>query len=164
MRLSWNEIRARSRLREACAFNREKLSLAVFGALYRPQPSATSAALDRAQIAWVDRLQDGSHIGNYAMHIITRARLAAFRQQHADAAPQLHEWVRIMRRKRYTKQLQVKSDFPTADFVGPRKVVFNICGNAYRLVVDMRYDLGRIYIGHVATHAEYDRLIRRKRL
>jgi mRNA interferase HigB len=69
-----------------------------------------------------------------------------------------------MRRKRYTKQLQVKSDFPTADFVGPRKVVFNIRGNEYRLVVDMRYDLGRIYIGHVATHPEYDHLIRRKRL
>jgi mRNA interferase HigB len=95
------------------------------------------------------------------MHIITRARLTEFGQKYVDAAPQLREWMRIMRRKQYTGHLQVKSDFPTVDFIGSRKAVFNICGNAYRLVVDMRYDLGRIHIRHVATHAEYDRLIRR---
>lgn len=67
----------------------------------------------------------------------------------------------MMRRKQYGEHLQVREDFPTADFIGSRKVVFNICGNAYRLVVDMRYDLGRVSIRHVVTHAEYDRLIKR---
>jgi mRNA interferase HigB len=67
----------------------------------------------------------------------------------------------MVRRKRYGELLQVKRDFPTADFIGPRKAVFNICGNRYRLVTDMRYDLGRIYVRHVVTHAEYDRLIKR---
>lgn len=98
------------------------------------------------------------------MHIITRARLAAFGEKHADAAPQLREWVRVISRKRYGEHLEVKGDFPTADFIGSRKVVFNICGNAYRLVVDMRYDLGRVYVRHIATHSEYDRLIKRKLL
>jgi mRNA interferase HigB len=42
--------------------------------------------------------------------------------------------------------------------------VFNICRNKYRLVVDMRYDLGRVYIRHVVTHAEYDRLMKKKLL
>jgi len=55
----------------------------------------------------------------------------------------------------------LKRDFPTVDFVEPRKVVFNICGNRYRLVVDMRYELGRVYVRHVVTHQDYDRLIRR---
>jgi mRNA interferase HigB len=41
------------------------------------------------------------------------------------------------------------------------KIVFDICGNRYRLVVDMRYDLGRVYVRHVATREEYDRLIKR---
>lgn len=66
-----------------------------------------------------------------------------------------------MQRKHYEHHLQVKNDFPAADFIGPRKVVFNICGNAYRLIVDMRYDLGRVYIRSVVTHAEYDRRIKR---
>lgn len=95
------------------------------------------------------------------MHIITRSRLTAFAQRHADAERPLRDWVRMVRRKRYAEHLHVKRDFPTADFIGPRKVVFNVCGNRYRLVADMRYDLGRIYIRHVVTHAEYDRLIKR---
>ena len=39
--------------------------------------------------------------------------------------------------------------------------MFDIAGNRYRLVVDMRYDLGRVYIRHVVTHADYDRLMKR---
>jgi mRNA interferase HigB len=42
--------------------------------------------------------------------------------------------------------------------------VFNIGGNKYRLVVDMRYDLGRIYIRHVLTHEEYTRRTQEGRL
>jgi len=48
--------------------------------------------------------------------------------------------------------------------VGSSKVIFNICGNRYRLVVDMRYDLGRVYVRHVVTHQEYDRLMKRDSL
>ena len=66
-----------------------------------------------------------------------------------------------MRRTRYASHLQVRQDFPTVDFIGPRKAVFNVAGNRYRLIVDMRYDLGRICIRHVVTHAEYDRLMKR---
>lgn len=95
------------------------------------------------------------------MHIITRMRLTEFSRKHGDARSPLHEWARIMRRKRYVSHLEVRRDFPLADFIGPRKAVFNIGGNKYRLVVDMRYDLGRVYIRHVVTHAEYDRLIKR---
>lgn len=44
-----------------------------------------------------------------------------------------------------------------ASFLGARRTVFNIGGNRYRLVVDMRYDLRRVYVRHVLTHEEYDR-------
>ena len=70
----------------------------------------------------------------------------------------------MTRRKRYTEHLEVQKDFPSVDFIGPRRAVFNICRNKYRLVVDMRYDLGRVYIRHVVTHAEYDRLAKKKLL
>ena len=95
------------------------------------------------------------------MHIITRSRLTTFGRRHADAAKPLRDWARVLRRKHYGQHAEVQQDFPAADCVGKRKVVFNICGNRYRLVVDMRYDLGRVYIRHVVTHAEYDRLIKR---
>jgi len=98
------------------------------------------------------------------MHIITRSRLTEFGVKHEDAAQPLRDWARFMRRKHYVEHIQVRADFPTADFIGPRKVVFNICGNRYRLVVDMRYDLGRVYIRHVVTHQAYDRLIKQNLL
>ena len=47
-------------------------------------------------------------------------------------------------------------DCPTASFPGARRTVFNVGGNKYRLVVDMRYDLGRVYVRQELTHEEYD--------
>jgi mRNA interferase HigB len=55
-------------------------------------------------------------------------------------------------------------EFPSVDFIVRYLAVINICQKRYRLVVDMRFDLGRIYIRHVVTHAEYDRLIARNLL
>ena len=95
------------------------------------------------------------------MHIITRTRLTEFARKQVGAANSLREWARVMRRKRYASHLEVRRDFPTVDFIGPRRAVFNIGGNKYRLVVDMRYELGRIHVRHVVTHAEYDRLMKR---
>ena len=98
------------------------------------------------------------------MHIITRMRLTDFGREHTDADAALREWSRLMRRKRYRTPLEVRHDFPSVDFVGNYRAIFNIQRNKYRLVVDMRFDLGRIYIRHVVTHAEYDRLNRTQRL
>ncbi len=98
------------------------------------------------------------------MHIITRKRLVDFGDRHPQAREQLREWERLVKRKRYTTLEQVRRDFPSVDFVGPYRAIFNICHNDFRLVVDMRFDLSRAFIRHVVTHREYDRLIKRKAL
>ena len=95
------------------------------------------------------------------MHIITRSRLTEFGRRHSDAIAPLREWIRVIRRKSYRTHLDVRADFQRVDFIGPRRAVFDVGGNRYRLVVDMRYDLGRVYIRHVVTHADYDRLMKR---
>jgi mRNA interferase HigB len=123
-------------------------------------------------LRYLDKHRSGSQIGNFAnsssslgtVHIITRARLTTFGNRHPDAAGPLRDWARVMRLKHYREHLDVRKDFPKADFIGKRKAVFNIGGNKYRLVVDLRYDLNRVYIRHIVTHAEYDRLIARKQL
>lgn len=98
------------------------------------------------------------------MHIITRTRLTDFGRCHADAVEELREWGRVLRRKRYRTPHEVQHDFPTVSCIGRWRTVFNIRQNKYRLVADIRYDLGRVYIRHVVTHQEYDRLIRNGRL
>ena len=75
------------------------------------------------------------------MHVITRSRLQEFWRRYPDAD-------------------EVRQDFAAASFLGKWRTVFNIGGNKYRLVVDMRYDLGRVYIRSVLTHAEYTRQTR----
>lgn len=69
-----------------------------------------------------------------------------------------------MKIRKYADSHEVRGDFGTADFLGRGITVFNIGGNKYRLVVTMRYDLGRVYIRHVVTHIEYDALVRATKL
>ncbi len=113
-----------------------------------------------------------SHIGNHTsctrergMHVISRKRLLDFSADYPDAKAHLLEWERIVAHKRYANTADVKADFPSVDFIGRGKAVFNIAGNKYRLVVEMNFrGRGLALIRHVVTHAEYDRLIARKRL
>ena len=94
------------------------------------------------------------------MRIISRRRLREFAEQHADAERPLNAWYAIVRAKEYADHHEVREDFPAASFLGKYRTVFNIGGNKYRLVVDLRYDLRRAYIRHVLTHAQYDRRMR----
>jgi mRNA interferase HigB len=92
-----------------------------------------------------------------ALRIISRKPLRGFAAKHADGAEPLDAWYRIVKARDYSSPHELRADFPTASFLGVRRTVFNIGGNKYRLVVDMRYDLGRVYVRHVLTHEEYDR-------
>lgn len=92
------------------------------------------------------------------MRIITESRLPAFWAEHPEAETPLKVWRRLMRHAAYASPHEVKAHFPAADFLKRGITVFDIGGNKYRLVVTMRYDLQRVYIRHVLTHEEYDRL------
>jgi mRNA interferase HigB len=90
------------------------------------------------------------------LRIISRKPLREFGEKRVDAKAPLDAWYRIVKGREYGSPHELREDFPTASFLGARRTVFNIGGNKYRLVVDMRYDLGRVYVRHVLTHAEYD--------
>ena len=91
------------------------------------------------------------------MHVITRRRLREFWEKHPAARAPLSAWFARASGKKYANPRELKADFASASFLGDYRTVFNIGGNDFRLVVDMRYDLGRVYIRHVLTHAEYTR-------
>lgn len=91
------------------------------------------------------------------MHVISPKKLRDFWTIHPEAERPLRAWVATAERKTYRTPHEVRQDFPSVDFLGNWKAVFDIGGNKFRLVVDIRYDLGRIYVRWVLTHAEYDR-------
>lgn len=94
------------------------------------------------------------------MHVISPKKLREFWAKYTDAKKPLRVWLAMMEAARYTSSHDMRRYFPSADFLGRWRTVFNIRGNHYRLVVDMRYDLGRVYVRHVLTHEEYDRRTR----
>jgi mRNA interferase HigB len=90
------------------------------------------------------------------MRISSRKRLREFANVHPDAVTPLDDWYRIVRGAGYQTPQEVKNQFGNSSFIGGTVAVFNIVGNKYRLVVNMRYDWQTVFVMHVFTHEEYD--------
>lgn len=90
------------------------------------------------------------------MHVISRKKLKEAAAKHGDLESPLDAWFRIARKASWRSLVDVRRTFSTADAVA-KWTVFNIKGNQYRLIVEINYASGRIFIRHVLTHAEYDR-------
>jgi mRNA interferase HigB len=97
------------------------------------------------------------------MHVITRKRLTEFAKVHPETEGALSVWYKTVNARRYKTRNDVRADFASADFVGGHTVVFNFA-KQYRLVCDVRFDMGHVYIRHVVTHEDYERLMKRGRL
>jgi mRNA interferase HigB len=91
------------------------------------------------------------------VHIISRKRLLEATEDHGDLGGTLE--VRYRLAKSVTGKnlmMEVRQLFPTADPVG-EFTVFNIKGNAYRLITEINYKTGKIFIRQVLTHADYSK-------
>jgi len=90
------------------------------------------------------------------MHVISRGKLKEAVTRRSDLEGPLDAWFRIGKKAQWRNLAEVRKTFSSADSVG-KWTVFNIKGNQYRLITEINYVFGRIYIRHVLTHAEYDR-------
>ena len=90
------------------------------------------------------------------MHVISRKKLKEAAARHADLEGPLDAWFRIAQKAEWGSLTDVGKTFSSADAVG-KWTVFNIKGNQYRLIAEINYVFGRVYIRRVLTHAEYDR-------
>ncbi|HKC01283.1 MAG TPA: type II toxin-antitoxin system HigB family toxin [Terriglobales bacterium] len=90
------------------------------------------------------------------MHVISRRKLQEAATRHGELEGPLDAWFRIAKKAQWRNLAEVRKTFSSADTVG-KLTVFNIKGNRHRLIAEINYVFGRIYIRHVLTHAEYDR-------
>lgn len=92
------------------------------------------------------------------MRIIARRALREFCEErsHRDAEQPLRAWFAEVRRAAWRTPADVKAAYRNASFVGSDRVVFNIGGNKYRLVVAVKYSAQIVFIRFVGTHADYD--------
>ena len=92
------------------------------------------------------------------MRIIAKKTLRAFWQRYPDAEEPLLAWYRETEKADWEGPAQVKERYKSASFVGGNRVIFNIKGNDYRLVVKINYPYRVVYIRFVGTHADYDKI------
>jgi mRNA interferase HigB len=90
------------------------------------------------------------------MHIISRKSLLLFSTIHADAEAPLDTWYRATKTAQWRNLTELKLIFPSADLVGPY-TVFNIKGNHYRLIAEINYRSGTVFVRHILTHADYNK-------
>lgn len=92
------------------------------------------------------------------MRVISRKALRDCWTKHADAEQPLRAWYDDVKRAKWRVPSDIKSVYRNASFVGNNRVVFNIKGNDYRLVVAVNYAAGIVYVRFVGTHGQYDRI------
>jgi mRNA interferase HigB len=92
------------------------------------------------------------------MRIISRKALREFWEKHPDARQALQAWYVDAKRAIWRTPADIKSVYRNASIVANNRVVFNVKGNHYRLVVAIQYEYGIVYIRFVGTHQEYDRI------
>ena len=91
------------------------------------------------------------------MRVIARRTLLEFWEQgHDDAERPLIEWYHMMEKASWLTPQALKAEIRTASILKGGRVVFNIAGNKYRLVVEMQYRAGIAWVKFVGTHARYD--------
>ena len=93
------------------------------------------------------------------MRVFNRRTLIDFFRKHPDAEQSLRLWFSQVNKANWRGPQDIKATFRSADFLPGNRVVFNIKGNAYRVVVQVKYrPLYLVYIRFVGTHAAYDKI------
>ena len=92
------------------------------------------------------------------MRIISRKALREFWEKHPDSRQQLQTWYVDVKHAQWKKPADIKRVYKNASFLADNRVVFNVKGNKYRVIVVVEYRFEAVFIRFVGTHQEYDRI------
>jgi mRNA interferase HigB len=94
------------------------------------------------------------------MRVIAKSSLVKFWSQprYVDSQGALQSWYDEAIKAEWKTPQDIKDQYSTASICAGNRVVFNIAGNKYRLVVEMQYRAGIAWVKFVGTHARYDQI------
>ncbi len=95
------------------------------------------------------------------MRVIAKSKLREFWErspQYRDAKKQMTEWYNYCTNAQWGSPHALKADLRTASILKNNRVVFNICGNKYRIIVLTDYLRHGMLIKFVGTHKQYDEI------
>jgi mRNA interferase HigB len=92
------------------------------------------------------------------MRVIAKRILREFWEKQNDSKEQLKTWYKEATKALWTSPNDIKSEYPKASFLKSGRVVFNICGNKYRLIVQINYSRRWLFIRFIGNHSEYNKI------
>lgn len=92
------------------------------------------------------------------MRVIAKKTLREFWQKHPGCEQQLKSWFQETSQVEWKSTKDIKKEYPSASFLADNRVVFNIKGNHYGLIVKINYDYQMVWIRFIGTHTEYDKI------
>jgi len=95
---------------------------------------------------------------DFKLRVIAKRTLRDFWTKHADSEQQLTAWFRETEKSEFKNLNELKREYPSASILKDNRIVFNIKGNKYRLIVKFNFAYQICGIRFVATHAKYDKI------
>ncbi len=93
-----------------------------------------------------------------SMRIIAKCTLREFWEKNSATEVPLKTWHKIVEKQNWKNTHDIKQMFGDASIVGNNRVVFNIKGNQYRLVVYIVFKVQKVFIRFIGTHKQYDHI------
>ena len=92
------------------------------------------------------------------MRVIAKKILREFWEKHNDSEDQLKTWYNEASKAKWISPSDIKNGYPKASILKAGRVVFNICGNKYRLIAHINYLRQWVFIRFIGTHEDYDKI------
>ena len=92
------------------------------------------------------------------MRVIAKKILRDFWLKHPDCEQQLKSWYNEAEIATWKTPNEIKRDYPSASVLENNRIVFNIKGNNYRLIIKLNYHYQMVWIRFIGTHAQYDKI------
>ena len=92
------------------------------------------------------------------MRVIAKKILREFWEKYSDSEEQLKTWYKEATKATWENPNDIKMEYPKASILKSGRVVFNICGNKYRLIIQVNYLRQWVFIRFIGNHNEYDKI------
>jgi mRNA interferase HigB len=92
------------------------------------------------------------------MRVIAKSTLREFWLKHADCEQALKSWYNETEKSQWKSPNDIKAEYPSASILADNRIVFNIKGNSYRLIIKINYNRQMAWIRFVGTHSAYDKI------
>ena len=92
------------------------------------------------------------------MRVFAKKILREFWEKHNDSEQQLKTWYKEASKAKWLNPTDIKAEYTKASILKSGRVVFDICGNKYRLIVEINYERQWCFIRFIGTHSQYDKI------